>query len=157
MHTLDELLARCDVVDIVHPDPEPRRARADAALAAGRPVVCEKPLARTSADAEQVIEAFEAAGLPLYPGHVVRFFGEYAAMHAAVAAGAIGQIAVQRFTRTGFGPGGAWFHDDAWSGGHRARPDAARPRLRALERRRGRDRVRPASPPPVACAARRWS
>ena len=88
-----------------------------AALAAGRPVVCEKPLARTSAEAEQVIAGFEAAGLALYPGHVVRFFGEYAAMHAAVAAGAIGQIAVQRFTRTGSAPAAGWFHDDALSGG----------------------------------------
>jgi len=112
----DELLARCDVVDIVTPTPSHAEI-ALAALAAGRPVVCEKPLARTSAAAEQVIEAFEAAALPLYPGHVVRFFGEYAAMHAAVAAGAIGDIAVQRFTRTGSAPAAPWFHDDAWSGG----------------------------------------
>ena len=48
---------------------------------------------------------------------MVRFFGEYAAMHAAVDAGAIGQIAVQRFTRTGSAPAAGWFHDDALSGG----------------------------------------
>ena len=48
---------------------------------------------------------------------MVRFFGEYAAMHAAVEAGAIGRIAVQRFTRTGSAPAAAWFHDDALSGG----------------------------------------
>jgi predicted dehydrogenase len=114
--SLDELLARCAVVDIVTPTPS-HADLALAALAAGRPVVCEKPLARTSAAAEQVIEAFEAAALPLYPGHVVRFFSEYAAMHTAVAAGAVGEIAVQRFTRTGSAPAAAWFHDDAWSGG----------------------------------------
>src|SRR4051812_39764745 len=108
VNSLDELLASCDVVDIATPTPS-HAELALAALAAGRPVVCEKPLARTAAEAERVIEAFEAAGLPLYPGHVVRFFGEYAAMHAAVVAGAIGDIAVQRFTRTGSAPAMPWF------------------------------------------------
>jgi predicted dehydrogenase len=114
--SLDELLAGCDAVDIATPTPT-HAELALAALAAGRPVVCEKPLARTAAEAQRVIEAFETAGLALYPGHVVRFFGEYAAMHAAVAAGAIGTIAVQRFTRTGSAPVAGWFHDDALSGG----------------------------------------
>jgi len=114
--TVDELLDSCDVVDLATPTPTHAQL-ALSALAAGRPVVCEKPLARTAAEAEQVIEGFERAGLALYPGHVVRFFGEYAAMHAAVAAGAIGQIAVQRFTRTGSAPAAGWFHDDALSGG----------------------------------------
>jgi predicted dehydrogenase len=114
--SLDELLASCDVADIATPTPS-HAELALRALQAGRPVICEKPLARTSADAEQVVEAFEAAGLPLFPGHVVRFFGEYAAMHAAVAAGALGEIAVQRFTRTGSAPRVPWFHDDAQSGG----------------------------------------
>lgn len=116
VRSLGELLAGCDVVDIVTPTPS-HAELALAALAAGKPVVCEKPLARTAVLAEQVIDSFEAAGLPLYPGHVVRFFSEYAAMHAAVAAGAIGEVAVQRFTRTGSAPVRRWFHDDAQSGG----------------------------------------
>jgi predicted dehydrogenase len=116
VNTLDELLQSCDVVDIATPTPSHAEI-ALAALGAGRPVVCEKPLARTSTEAERVVEAFEEAGVALYPGHVVRFFGAYAAMHAAVAAGAIGRIAVQRFTRTGSAPVAAWFHDDALSGG----------------------------------------
>lgn len=114
--TLDELLAGCDVVDIATPTPT-HAELALAALAAGRPVVCEKPLARTSEVAERVVRAFETAGLPLFPGHVVRYFGEYAVMHAAVASGAIGEVAVQRFARTGSAPAAAWFHDDAQSGG----------------------------------------
>jgi myo-inositol 2-dehydrogenase/D-chiro-inositol 1-dehydrogenase len=114
--TVEELLESCDVVDIATPTPT-HAELALTALAAGRPVVCEKPLARTSLEAEPLVEAFEAAGVALYPGHVVRFFGEYAAMHAAVVAGAIGRIAVQRFTRTGSAPVASWFHDDALSGG----------------------------------------
>ena len=38
-------------------------------------------------------------------------------LHAAVADGAIGEIAVQRFTRTGSAPVRRWFHDDDQSGG----------------------------------------
>ena len=113
--TVPELLDCVDVVDIATPTPTHGKF-ALAALEAGLPVVCEKPLARTSAEAERVIEAFEAADLPLYPGHVVRYFSEYAA-RAAVSAGAIGEVAVQRFTRTGSAPTAAWFHDDAQSGG----------------------------------------
>ncbi|BAK36501.1 putative myo-inositol 2-dehydrogenase [Microlunatus phosphovorus NM-1] len=114
--TLSELLGCADVVDIATPTPT-HGDLALAALHAGLPVVCEKPLARTAAEAERVIEAFEAADLPLYPGHVVRYFSEYAAARAAVSAGAIGEVAVQRFTRTGSAPTAAWFHDDAQSGG----------------------------------------
>ncbi|HEY5981224.1 MAG TPA: Gfo/Idh/MocA family oxidoreductase [Microlunatus sp.] len=114
--SVEELLDSCDVVDISTPTPS-HAELALAALAAGRPVVCEKPLARTSDEAERVIEAFEAADVGLYPGHVVRFFGEYAAMHAAVVAGVVGDVAVQRFTRTGSAPAATWFHDDALSGG----------------------------------------
>lgn len=114
--TLSELLGGVDVVDIVTPTPSHGRF-ALAALDARLPVVCEKPLARTAAEAERVIEAFDAADLPLYPGHVVRYFSEYAAAQAAIADGAIGEIAVQRFTRTGSAPAAAWFHDDAQSGG----------------------------------------
>ena len=114
--TVPELLDCVDVVDIATPTPTHGKF-ALAALEAGLPVVCEKPLARTSAEAERVIGAFEAAGLPLYPGHVVRYFSEYAAARQAIAGGAIGEIAVQRFTRTGSAPAAAWFHDDAQSGG----------------------------------------
>ncbi|MDN5761212.1 MAG: Gfo/Idh/MocA family oxidoreductase [Microlunatus sp.] len=114
--TLEELLGSCDAVDIVTPTPS-HADLALRALEAARPVVCEKPLARTSTEAKRVIEASEQAGLPLYPGHVVRFFADYAAMHDAVAAGTIGEVAVQRFSRTGSAPSAGWFHDDAQSGG----------------------------------------
>ena len=116
MTGLAELLAWADAVDIATPTPTHGQL-ALAALEARRPVVCEKPLARTAAEAERVIVAFEAAGLPLYPAHVVRYFGAYAAARAAVAGGAIGDVAVQRFTRTGSAPAAAWFHDDVQSGG----------------------------------------
>jgi predicted dehydrogenase len=114
--SLEQLLASCDVVDVC----TPTYVHAEVvrlAAAAGRQVLCEKPLARTSADAATMIEACSAAGVQLYPGHVVRYFPEFEAMHRAVVAGTVGSVAVQRFSRTGSRPGPGWFADDVLSGG----------------------------------------
>ena len=114
--SLDELLSSVDAVDVCTPTPSHFELVSRAA-SAGRHVLCEKPLARTAAQAEQLIEVCAAAQVQLYPGHVVRFFPEYAAMHEAVTGGAIGQVAVQRFSRTGSRPVAPWFADDEQSGG----------------------------------------
>jgi myo-inositol 2-dehydrogenase/D-chiro-inositol 1-dehydrogenase len=114
--SLEELLAAVDIVDVCTPTPH-HREYVEAAAAAGKHVLCEKPIGRTSADARAAIDACNAAGVQLYPGHVVRFFSEYETMQREVAAGAVGDIAVQRFTRTGSRPVKAWFHDEAQSGG----------------------------------------
>lgn len=115
--SLDDLLGRADLVDVVTPTPT-HRDIVRRALDAGRAVVCEKPLARTGADAAGLVRQAAAAGLPLYPGHVVRYFPEYAAMRAAVAAGRIGRPAVLRFSRGGMFPSWApWFSDVTESGG----------------------------------------
>lgn len=45
--------------------------------AAGRHVICEKPLARTRTAATEMIDAYRAAGVGLYPAHVVRFHPAY--------------------------------------------------------------------------------
>lgn len=114
--SLEELLADVDVVDVCTPTLA-HPGIVEQAAAAGKHVMCEKPLGRTSADARTAIDACAAAGVLLYPGHVVRFFNEYAAMHRAVAAGTIGTIAVQRFSRTGGRPQPAWYQDEDRSGG----------------------------------------
>ena len=114
--SFDELVAQVDVVDVCTPTPI-HRQYIEAAAAAGKHVVSEKPLGRTSTDARAAIDACTAAGVQLYPGHVVRFFSEYETMHRQVAAGTIGEIAVQRFTRGGTRPDKAWYHDDEQSGG----------------------------------------
>lgn len=114
--SLAALLAQVDVVDVATPTTS-HLEYVRAAAAAGKHVFCEKPLARTSAQAREAIEVCRAAGVQLYPGHVVRYFSEYEAMHREVAAGTIGEIAVQRFTRTGSRPERNWFHDEVASGG----------------------------------------
>lgn len=114
---LDDLLARCRAVDICTPTPT-HKDLARAAIAAGRHVVCEKPLALTVPDAEDIAAAADAAGVRLHPAHVVRYFPAYAAMRDAVVRGELGPLAVLRFTRGGARPQWApWFADPAQSGG----------------------------------------
>lgn len=116
VESFQELIKDVDVVDVCTPTPF-HREYIEAAAAAGKHIVSEKPLGRTAADARAAIDACTAAGVQLYPGHVVRFFPEYATMHREVVDGTIGEIAVQRFTRGGSRPDKAWYHDDAQSGG----------------------------------------
>ncbi|WP_144756760.1 Gfo/Idh/MocA family protein [Curtobacterium pusillum] len=115
--SLDELLAAVDLVDVV----TPTFAHAEvvrAALAAGKDVVSEKPLARTDADAADLAERARAAGRQLYPAHVVRFFPAYVRLKEAVTTGLLGELAVLRFVRSGAFPTRTpWFADRALSGG----------------------------------------
>ncbi|MFI1677855.1 Gfo/Idh/MocA family protein [Streptomyces sp. NPDC020607] len=114
---LDTLLAEAGAVDICTPTPT-HKDLALAAVAAGRHVVCEKPLALTARDAEEIGAAADAAGVRLHPAHVVRYFPAYAALHKAVTRGDLGELAVLRFTRGGARPQWApWFGDPAKSGG----------------------------------------
>lgn len=114
--SLEELLEVCDVVDICTPTTSHREITI-AAAQAGKNIVCEKPLGRTVADGQAIIDAVNESGVQLYPGHVVRFFPEYAAAKQAVDAGRIGKLAVLRFSRGGGGPQSPWFYDQIASGG----------------------------------------
>ena len=114
--SLTELLDRCEVADICTPTrSHPELVRA--AAGAGRDILCEKPLALTAAEAHRLAADCASAGVRLFPAHVVRYFPEYDAMHRAVARGDIGDVAVQRFSRSGARPIRDWFYADAESGG----------------------------------------
>ncbi|MBE2200896.1 MAG: Gfo/Idh/MocA family oxidoreductase [Anaerolinea sp.] len=113
------LLADVDVVDICAPTHRHYELTLQAA-AAGKHVICEKPLARTLAQAAEMIAACAAANVKLLVGHVVRFFPEYAQAKAEVDAGAVGEPAVIRLTRGSSRPGWAtdnWLLDLEKSGG----------------------------------------
>lgn len=114
--SLDDLLAQCDIVDVCTPT-FTHRALVEAAAAAGRDVVCEKPFALTVEDTEAMIAACADAGVALYPAHVVRYFPEHVAVHDAVERGDLGTVAVQRYDRQGAMPVSPWFLDDELSGG----------------------------------------
>ncbi|WP_394428766.1 Gfo/Idh/MocA family protein [Streptomyces sp. SGAir0957] len=117
VHSLAELLERSTVVDVCTPTFTHRHLTLEA-IAAGKHVVCEKPLALTVAEAREMTDAAEAAGVMLFPAHVVRYFPAYEALAQSVAAGRVGPPAVLRFSRSGRYPVWApWFSDPALSGG----------------------------------------
>ncbi len=114
---LDSLLAASDLVDIVTSS-NSHKELALSAIAAGKHVICEKPLSVTAADARELADAAADAGVRLFPAHVVRFFPEYVAVKAQVDAGRIGDPAVLRFVRGGQAPrAGSWFFDENAGGG----------------------------------------
>jgi len=112
------LINDVDVVDICTPT-YLHHAMVMQAAAAGKHIVCEKPLARTVQQAQEMITACRDAGVMLLVAHVVRFFPEYVAAKAIVERGEIGKVAVVRLTRASFrpGPDDSWFHDHEKSGG----------------------------------------
>jgi predicted dehydrogenase len=116
--TVDEIASRIDVIDICSPTDTHLGYITDSAKL-GLPIVCEKPLARTGSDAREAVAICSAAGVPLLPAHVVRFFPEYLEMKRRVDAGDIGDVAVVRLNRSAYLPAGAsgWFRDQTRSGG----------------------------------------
>lgn len=62
-----------------------------AAIETGKHVLCEKPLALTSADARKMVAAARAAGIVLGTNHHLRNAGAHRAMRDAIAAGRIGK------------------------------------------------------------------
>jgi predicted dehydrogenase len=117
---VDSLAALLDVVDVVDVV-TPTFAHAvvvRAAIDAGKDVISEKPLARTDADAADLVQRARDAGRALYPAQVVRWFPAYARLQEAVATGLLGDLAVLRFVRSGAFPiRTAWFADTELSGG----------------------------------------
>jgi predicted dehydrogenase len=65
-------------------------------------VFCEKPIATTVADADRMIAACEARGVPLLIDHTTRWLPQYAQARGLIRSGAIGQI--RRVMVTGVGP-----------------------------------------------------
>ena len=114
--SLEELLERVDVVDVCTPTAT-HAPIVEAALRAGKDVVCEKPLTRHAEEARALVKLAENLGRRIYPAHVVRYFPPYAQAKAAIDAGRLGEPAVLRFTRTGTFPRIPWFADEASSGG----------------------------------------
>jgi predicted dehydrogenase len=116
---LDAMLADVDVVDICTPT-HLHHEMALKAAEAGVDIVCEKPIARTIEQGQEMIAACKAAGVKLLLAHVVRFFPEYALAKAAVDRGEIGQPAVIRLARETFQPKKTvnnWFVEVEKSGG----------------------------------------
>lgn len=117
--SLDALLAdpAIDAVDLCLP-PYLHADAALRALAAGKHVFCEKPLALTTDECTRMVEAATRAKRQLFVGHVLPFFPEYAEARALVDGGACGKLLGGTFKRVISDP--AWlpdFYDPARVGG----------------------------------------
>jgi 1,5-anhydro-D-fructose reductase (1,5-anhydro-D-mannitol-forming) len=67
-----------------------------AAIAAGKHVLCEKPLAMTVADAEQMVQAAALAGVIFATNHHLRNAGSHMAIRDLIAQGRIGDVLSMR-------------------------------------------------------------
>src|SRR6185437_12415137 len=79
-----------DVVDICVPTPLHREA-AERALAAGKHVFLEKPIALTVDDADAIVDAAERSGRLFMVGLVLRFWPEYVELQRRIASGELGR------------------------------------------------------------------
>jgi len=104
-----------DIIDICVPTPG-HVELALQALATGKHVLCEKPLALSSADARKIAEAAAGAKGFFMPAMCVRFWPEWHWLKLAVAEGHYGAVRSAVFRRLGSMPAG-WFKDGALSGG----------------------------------------
>lgn len=94
-----------DLVDICLP-PALHAPVACAALAAGKHVFCEKPIAVSLADAERMVAASTKHGRQLFVGHVLPYLPEYKFARAAIESGKYGRLLGAHFKRVVADP--AW-------------------------------------------------
>jgi len=115
-------LARSSEVDAVFVTTPNKFHLADVvtAVAAGKPVLCEKPLAMNASECKQMVEAARKANVPFGVAHIFRFEESVASIRRRIQAG---QIGTPIFARSEFCfPGGAdhprkWLHDMDVAGG----------------------------------------
>ena len=97
------------------------RTCVEAAAACGKPVLCEKPMAATLADAEAMALAIRTAAIPYGTAFDQRHHPAHAVLREAINNGAIGTVTVIRIVYTcwvdaGFAPDN-WRADPARAGG----------------------------------------
>ncbi|GGJ43048.1 Gfo/Idh/MocA family protein [Deinococcus roseus] len=116
--TLESLFDHVDIVDICTPTETHKDLTLQAARA-GKHVICEKPMALSEQDAQQMIEACAQHKVRLFIAMVVRFFPQYTAAQKMIQEGRIGQPRVLRLKRVANPPygGSAWFANEQRSGG----------------------------------------
>lgn len=114
----EELISWADAIDVCLPT-DAHVDNALKAIAAGKHVLCEKPMGLDVAQCAQMLEAADKAGVTLMPAQVVRYFPDFKKAHQLVVDGAVGKPAAARTRRGGKAPVGSegWFQDVSRSGG----------------------------------------
>ncbi len=106
-----------DAVDVCLPTPL-HRLVAERALAAGKHVLVEKPIALSLEDADAIGAAAEAAGRVLMVGHVLRYFPEIIELRRLLDSGELGKpLAVTALRLSALPDWNDWMLDPAQSGG----------------------------------------
>ena len=85
--------------------------------AAGKHVVCEKPLAMTLEEADRMIAACEQAGVHLFYAEELFFTPKYVKAKEMADQGAFGTVHLVKQSEMHFGPHADWFWDVEQSGG----------------------------------------
>lgn len=118
LRSLEELLAE-GLDGIVIATPSALHAeQAVAALRAGVPVFCQKPLGLAAAETRAVVDAAREAGLLLGVDLSYRHAIAVRRARAAIEAGEIGEVyAVELAFHNAYGPDKQWFYDPALAGG----------------------------------------
>ena len=91
-----------------------------AALESGRHVICEKPMARTIEECDEMIGAAQRAEKFLFIAQCIRFWPEYEVLQRMVEDGELGRVTAARFVRQSPTPGWAsdgWLMKSELSGG----------------------------------------
>ena len=90
---MDDMLADLGVQAVyISSTNEKHSAQALACIAAGKHVLCEKPLAMTVDDAATMVRAAEAAGVIFATNHHLRCSGSHRAVRDLIASGRIGRV-----------------------------------------------------------------
>jgi predicted dehydrogenase len=113
---LEEMLAdrAVELVDLCVPTPL-HVPQSLAALAAGKHVICEKPLARTAAQAREIVQAAAQAQGCFMPAMCMRFWPGWAELKEFSDNNTYGKILAARFRRVSAPPG--WSRDSYFKGG----------------------------------------
>ncbi len=89
----EELIADPEIDAIYNPLPNSEHAQWSIRCAeAGKPVLCEKPLASDANEAQRMVEAFTSRGIPFAEGFMYRFHPQAQKVKALIDEGAIGRL-----------------------------------------------------------------
>ena len=97
--SLDAILTRADVDAVGICSATPAHVPTiKAAAAAGKAILCEKPVSSSISETDEALAAVEAAGVPFMVGFNRRFDPSHRAVRRAVEDGTIGQVELVRIT-----------------------------------------------------------
>ncbi len=107
---------RVDAVVVAAPS-NCHRAMVEAAAAAGKHILCEKPMGMNVAECDAMIAATQAAGVKLQIGFMRRFDANFLAARERIEAGEIGQVVLVRSLTHGPTTPKPWMYDIRKSNG----------------------------------------